>query len=98
MCSVLGVSRSAYYAYINEQSYVLKGEKAQIKEAVKRVFDKHRRHYGWRRIQAKLADEGLLVGRHQICNRMKEQNLVAIQAKSFVPKTTQSSAYPTDDH
>lgn len=72
---------------------MLKEKKVQIKDAVKEVFDKHKRRYGWRRIQAELADEGLFVGRHQIRNRMKEQNLVAIQPKSFVPKTTQNSGY-----
>ena len=34
--------------------------------------------------------DGWLVGRHQIRSRMEEQNLKAIQPKSYVPKTTQS--------
>lgn len=90
LCRILNVSRSAYYSYINEKSYVLKEKKATISEAVKRVFDFHKRRYGWRRIQVELAAEGIHVGRHQIRSRMVEQNLVAIQPKSFVPKTTQS--------
>ena len=52
LCRVLGVTRSAYYAYIQGKSYVLKTEKAAIAEEVKRVFDFHKRRYGWRRIQA----------------------------------------------
>lgn len=84
------MSRSAYYAYLNEESYVLKGQKAELGEAVKRIFDFHKRRYGWRRIQGDLADEGIKVGRYQIRSRMREQDLVAIQPKSFVPKTTQS--------
>jgi len=90
LCKVLGISRSAYYSYINGKSYVLKGEKAIVSDAVKKVFDAHKKRYGWRRIQAELADEGIEVGRHQIRSRMVEQNLIAIQPKSFVPKTTQS--------
>lgn len=90
MCQILGVSRSAYYSYTNEKSYVLKAEKARIKDAIKEVFERHKRRYGWRRIQAELAEQGMIVGRHQIRSRMKEQNLVAIQPKSYVPKTTQS--------
>ncbi len=58
------------------------------------MFDTHKRRYGWRRIQAELADQGMSVGRHQIRSRMVEQNLVAIQPKSFVPKTTQSHPHP----
>ncbi len=90
LCAVLGVSRSPYYTFIRGKSYVLKGEKAVVKDAVKRVFDTHKRRYGWRRIQAELADQGMSVGRHQVRSRMVEQNLVAIQPKSFIPKTTQS--------
>lgn len=69
---------------------MLSGEKARVSEAVKQVFDFHKRRYGWRRIQAELQDEGMQVGRHQIRQRMQEQGLIAIQPKSFVPRTTQS--------
>ena len=86
----MGISRNGYYDYINRKTYVLSVEKSHIKDEVKRVFEKHKRRYGWRRIQAELAAKDLRVGRYQIRSRMKEQNLVAIQPKSFVPKTTQS--------
>lgn len=90
LCRILGVSRSAYYAYRTGGSYQLKAEKAMISEEIKNIFTFHKRRYGWRRIQADLRDQGLQVGRHQIRARMREQGLVAIQPKSFVPKTTQS--------
>lgn len=61
-----------------------------ISKEIERIFTFHKRRYGWRRIQAELRDKGLKVGRHQIRTRMREQGLVAIQPKSFVPKTTQS--------
>jgi transposase InsO family protein len=90
LCEVLAVSRSAYYAYLSGATYSLSDQKTEISEAVKEVFGEHKKRYGWRRIQAELADQNLRVGRHQIRSRMKEQNLIAIQPKSFVPKTTQS--------
>lgn len=90
LCRVLGVSRSAYYAYKAGDSYELKEEKAMIAQEIKTIFSFHKRRYGWRRIQAELRDKGVRVGRHQIRARMQEQGLVAIQPKSFVPKTTQS--------
>lgn len=90
LCRVLGASRSAYYAYKAGNSHILKEEKAMIAQEIKTIFSFHKRRYGWRRIQAELRDKGLEVGRHQIRNRMREQGLVAIQPKSFVPKTTQS--------
>lgn len=91
LCSVLGVSRSGYYSYTNGTSHVLSDSKAEIGEAIEEIFNFHKRRYGWRRIQGDLLDRGYQVGRHQIRSRMKEQGLIAIQPKSFVPKTTQSN-------
>jgi len=56
----------------------------------RRVFEFHKRRYGSRRIQSELQDQGYDIGRHQISQRMKELGLIAIQPKSYVPKTTQS--------
>jgi len=91
ICIAVGVSRSAFYAWLNGQTYVFRGRKKEISEAVFRIFDFHKRRYGTRRIREELRDEGHRVGRFQIRKRMKEQGLIAIQPKSFVPKTTQSN-------
>lgn len=91
LCKVLGVSRSAYYAWRSGQSYRLKDSKAEISQRVKSIFEEHLGRYGSRRIQAELKDQGLSVGRYQIRNRLKEQGLKAIQPRSFVPKTTQTN-------
>ena len=50
----------------------------------------HRRRYGARRISAELKAEGLTVGRRLASSLMKEQFLMAIRPKRFVPKTTNS--------
>ena len=68
----------------------MKGQKKEFSESIARIFHKHKRRYGVRRIREALRDEGLQIGRFQIRNRMKEQGLKAIQPKSFVPRTTQS--------
>lgn len=91
LCKALGVSKSAYYAYEGGQSYVLSSSKGVVSQAVEKTFLDHCRRYGWRRIQVELADRGILAGRHQIRSRMKDKDLVAIQPRSFVPKTTQSN-------
>ncbi len=86
----LGVSRSAYYAWLNGQTYILKGNKKELSDAIGLIFHFHKRRYGARRIREELRDEGHDIGRFQIRNRMGEQNLIAMQPKGFVPKTTQS--------
>jgi putative transposase len=50
----------------------------------------NRRRYGTRRIKAAMQKAGVKVGRFQIGRLMKEQNLKAIQPKSFKPRTTDS--------
>lgn len=91
VCQVLGVNRSAYYAYRQGLSYVLSESKALVSGQVKDVFNRHLRRYGSRRIVAELRDQGFQVGRFVVRQRMKEQDLKAIQPRSFVPKTTQTN-------
>jgi putative transposase len=92
ICSVLGASFSAYYAYFRQESHVFKAVKAERAIAVKRVFDEHRRRYSAIRVSKTLQLEGIKIGRYQTSSLMKAQDLVAIQPKSFVPKTTQSDS------
>lgn len=53
------------------------------------AFWRHKRRYGARRLVSELADEGYVVGRRKVRSLMLKNALVAIQPKSFVPKTTQ---------
>lgn len=90
ICSVLELSKSSFYAWQRNETYVLKESKEKKAAAVKEVFTEHRRRYGARRIVADLQEKGYNIGRFQVRSMMKKQNLHAIQPKSFVPKTTNS--------
>ncbi len=90
LCQVIRVSRSAYYAYVNCSTYLANREKQFLLKEVKTIFDKHKRRYGSRRIREELKDNGIEIGLYRVKGLMKEQGLLAIQAKSFVPTTTQS--------
>jgi transposase InsO family protein len=91
LCQTLEVNRSSFYAWQEGKTYVLKAEKARIRNEVKTVFYEHKRRYGSRRIEAELKGSGIPVGRYQVRHSMEEQGLKAIQPKSFVPKTTQTN-------
>ena len=52
------------------------------------VFHAHKARYGSRRLKEELKDRGFEVGRDRIRSIMRAHKLVAIQPKSFVPKTT----------
>ena len=90
LCSVLGLSRTAYYRYLRGASYQLNAKKENNQQLVEQVFAKHKRRYGSRRIMAELKDNGYLIGRYQVRAIMRRVGLQAIQPKSFVPRTTDS--------
>lgn len=88
---MLEVSRTAYYRYLRGDSYQQTPQQAEHQQLVEQVFRKHKRRYGSRRITAELQEKGYLLGRHQVRTLMKAVGLQAIQPKSFVPRTTDST-------
>ena len=90
MCTVLEVSRSAYYAWCERPLSQHDQREAELTPFVRAVFWHHRRRYGARRIAAVLADMGEVCSPRWVSKVMKNQGLRAIQPKSFVPKTTES--------
>lgn len=61
-------------------------EEAEAERRVKECFYENRRRYGSRRIALELE-----MGRFLVRRLMREQGLMAIQPRSFVPKTTDSN-------
>lgn len=90
MCTLLGVSRSAYYAWCEREPSGPARREAELTPLVRALFWKHQRRYGARRLAADLADLGHVCSRRRVRTIMKKEGLRAIQPKSFVPKTTDS--------
>jgi transposase InsO family protein len=88
LCEALFVSRDFYYRYLNRKRS--NQEEEGLADAVRRIFWRHSRRYGSRRITAELKADGISVGRHRVRRLMKEYGLKAIQPRSFVPRTTDS--------
>ncbi len=89
MCALLGVSRTSYYRMLKPPAD--NDEEVQVREAVRDTFYRHSRRYGSRRLAIELQSQGVEMGRHRIRRIMKEHDLWAIQPRSFVPRTTNSS-------
>ncbi len=79
LCTVLGLSRTAYYRYKRGQSYQLTDAQEGKKQLIEGVFRAHKRRYGSRRIVAELKEQGHRVGRQQVRTLMKASGLQAIQ-------------------
>lgn len=85
---LLKVEKSSFYRWRRQKTR--RADDALSRKVVE-VFWLHSRRYGSRRIAAELAAQGFSVGRHQVRRLMSEQGLRAIQPRSFVPRTTNSS-------
>jgi transposase InsO family protein len=89
-CEVLGVSRSGYYRFQQAAESARSQEDARLQPLVQDIFVTHRRRYGARRIAHELAAQGETCGRGRTRKIMGEMGLVAIQPRSFKPRTTDS--------
>jgi transposase InsO family protein len=90
LCETLGVSRSAYYAWRQDELGTRQREDNRLMPMIRSVFWEHRRRYGARRIAAELAARREPCGRRRVGRLMAQMGLVAIQPRSFKPRTTDS--------
>ena len=90
VCDALGLSRSGYYAFQRGATSERKMEDERLKPLVQEAFLAHRRRYGARRIARELASAGETCGRGRTRKIMDQMDLVAIQPRSFKPRTTDS--------
>jgi len=64
-------------------------EDADLRDAIQRLSLAHR-HYGYRRITAQLRRDGWIVNAKRVLRLMREDNLLALRTRAFVPRTTDS--------
>jgi putative transposase len=90
LCEILGVSRSAWYAWQQDNPGPVRRADNQLRPLIRDIFHEHRRRYGARRIVAELADRDQPCSRRRVRRLMKAMDLTAIQPRSFKPRTTDS--------
>ena len=92
LCRVLEVAPSRYYAWRAAQG---SGAASQPEPAwetdMVAVFDDHKRRYGTCRLQVELRELGHLVGRQALRTGLRRHGGKALQTRSFVPRTTDST-------
>jgi len=92
LCQVLGVVPSRYYAWRRAQAKGTSGQQEPAWETeMVAVFDHHKRRYGTRRLQVELREKGYRVGRQALRTGLRRHSRTALQPKSFVPRTTDST-------
>lgn len=91
LCRTLAVVPSRYYAWQQAQRAPLAEALTCFDETVQAVFHDHKRRYGTRRLRAEFQAQGQRVGRHRLRTAMRRLGLRALQPKSYVPRTTDST-------
>jgi putative transposase len=91
LCLVFEVSRQSYYNYVAGRSYNQYKKYNRPRHEIRLEFIRNLKRYGARRIAAALANEkAIKLSRQTVSKIMKEEGLIAIQPRSFVPRTTDS--------
>ncbi len=87
MCDLAGLSRAGYYRHWRAAEP--RCEEMELRDAIQRLALAHR-HYGYRRIGALLRREGWCVNHKRVNRLMREDNLLCLRRKAFIPATTDS--------
>ena len=87
MCGLAGVSRAGYYRHW--QASRPRQEETALRDRIQRLALANR-HYGYRRVTAELKREGWAVNHKRVLRIAREDNLLCLRRRAFVPQTTQS--------
>jgi putative transposase len=87
LCMLTQVSRAAYYRHWAASAP--REEDTAMRDLVQRTALANRR-YGHRRIAAELRRGGVIVNHKRVLRLMREDNLLALRGRSFIPITTDS--------
>ena len=87
MCELSGVSRAGFYRHW-EESAPRQADTA-LRDAIQQVVVT-KRFYGYRRVQQELRQRGQCVNAKRVLRLMREDNLLCLRTRRFVPATTDS--------
>jgi transposase InsO family protein len=87
MCIAAGLSRASYYRWLEPRVSV--SDDIDMRDRIQRLA-LLRRFEGYRRITYRLRTEGLVVNAKRVLRLMREDNLLSLRHKAFVPPTTDS--------
>jgi len=87
LCKIAELSRASYYRWREPKASLR--EDADLRDQIQKL-SLQRRFEGYRRITQRLRNLGLVVNAKRVLRLMKDDNLLALRKKPFVPRTTDS--------
>jgi putative transposase len=94
LCSVLGVSRSGYYAWCARPPSQRAINDRALAEDIRNIHESSKQRYGSPRIHEELAANDTRVGRKRVARLMKENGLSARSKRRFVKTTDSKHDFP----
>ncbi|MBV8810546.1 MAG: IS3 family transposase [Acidobacteriaceae bacterium] len=88
MCALAVVSRAGYYRFCQPMPEADE-EESKLRDAIQRTAIGSRQ-YGYRRVTRALRDQGWEVNHKRVARLMREDGLLAIRKRRFIPQTTDS--------
>jgi putative transposase len=92
MCRATGVSRAGFYRDWQEREP--EAEAMELRAKVQQIVVRHRRNYGYRRVQLDLRDEGWIVNHKRVARIMREDNLLVLRRRKFLLTTNSRHDLP----
>ena len=90
----MGVSRSAYYAWLERPQTAIEKDDAELIEIIKTLFQKGRKNYGTRRFKIALIWLGRQVSRRRIGRLMAAAGLACKTKRKFIATTNSNHKLP----
>jgi transposase InsO family protein len=94
MCTVFGVARSGYYAWLKKAPGKRAQANADLDKKILRLFNHHKERYGAPRLRDDLQEEGELVSKNRVARRMKALGIKAKGKKKFKATTDSKHDLP----
>jgi putative transposase len=89
LCRLAGVSRAGYYRFWRKSAP--REHDTMVRSAIQRLALANGRHRGYRYISHQLRrEEGIVVNHKRVLRLMRQDNLLCLRRKAFVPCTTDS--------
>lgn len=99
MCACFGVSRSGYYAWLQRKPSQRAGQRQQLDNRVKALFERHKCRYGAQRIQQQIQqNDQQHYNLKTVAASLQRQRLVAKAARKFKATTYSKHNLPVFDN
>jgi len=92
MCAWLGVSKSGFYEWRSRPESATAKRQEKLKRLITAIFEDSDGTYGYRRVAAQLARQGVVAGVELVRRLMRDLGLVACQPRPWRPSTTRQGA------